>query len=374
MTTVLDYLSEAEDSRDPKKIIYPLPTLLFISICGVFSGAQCWEDIIVWAETKKDWLAKYVDMSCGIPSYSTIRRIFISLSSTYFGYLLKKNFWSNTEEVKSEDHIAIDGKTLRGSKCKSKDVRAIQMVSALSVENNIIIGEVKTDSKSNEIKAIPLLLALIELEGATVSIDAMGCNETIIQEILKRQANYVIGLKKNQPTLYSEVEKYCKDQTQGTALSNLVKDGMENSHGRQTRRRYFAIDATEKMKELGFSEMNTVIATETISSSTVDGSSKEVSAEWRYYVTNHDKTHPQLADYIRGHWLIESRHWLLDVHLNDDNDKKYDKYAAQNFAKVRRFLLDLVQSNPPEGKKRSIRSNLKRVGWDSDYIVKLLFS
>lgn len=244
----------------------------------------------------------------------------------------------------------------------------MQMVSALSVENNIVLGEVKTDCKSNEITAIPLLLALLDLEGATISIDAMGCNEKIINNILKGGANYVIGLKKNQPKLYAAVETYSLEQ--GTSLDNLIEDYFDDSHGRSVRRRYFAFDVTDEINSLGFSQMKTIIATETISGSPyTDG----VSAEWRYYITNHNKAQPKLAEYIRGHWAIESYHWLLDVHLNDDRDKKYEESAAENFAKTKRFLLDLVKSKPPEGKKRSVRSNLKRVGWDLDYLVTLLF-
>ncbi len=324
--------------------------------------------MVLWAETHKEWLAKYVDINAGIPSYSTIRRLFTLIKPSYWGQLINQNLLMHHPDIKAEDHIPIDGKTLRGSKCGAKDVRAIQMVSALSMENNIMLGEVKTDCKSNEITAIPLLLALLDLEGATVSIDAMGCNEGIIGKILDAGASYVIGLKKNQPKLHAAVEAY--SQSYGSALENLTEDYFDEGHGRLVRRRYFAFDVPDDIKALGFSEMKTVIATETISSTPY---TEGVTAEWRYYITNHDKAHVKLSDYVRGHWAIESRHWLLDVHLNDDKDKKYEENAAQNFAKTKRFLLDLVKSKPPEGKKRSVRSNLKRVGWDIDYLVKLLF-
>ena len=117
--------------------------------------------------------------------------------------------------------------------------------------------------------------------------------------------------------------------------------------------------------------MKTVIATETISTS---NNKQDVTSEWRYYITNHDRENSNLHSYIRNHWQVESLHWCLDVHLNDDRDKKYEENAAENFAKTKRFLLNLVKSIPPEGKKRSLRSNLKKVGWDSNYLVKLLFS
>lgn len=368
MSSVIDRLNQFNDPRDSKKVTHPLSTVLFISICAIFCGANGWEEIVLWAEIHEEWLSKYVDMSHGIPSYSTIRRIFMIVNPACWGQLIQTTVLSHHPDKKSEGLVPIDGKTLRGSKCEAKDVRAMQIVSAWSVENNIILGEVKTDSKSNEIKAIPLLLELLDLKGATVSIDAIGCNETIAGVILDKGADYLLGLKKNQPKLYEAVEDYTRDE--GGKLSNLVSDYFDDSHGRKVRRRYFVFDAPEEIRKLGLSEMKTVIATETISSSRYK---KDVSAEWRYYITSHDGANRQLPAFIRDHWQVESMHWLLDVHLNDDKDKRYEKNAAENFSKTKRFLLNMVKSKPPKGKKRSVRSNLLSVGWNMDYLVELLF-
>lgn len=244
----------------------------------------------------------------------------------------------------------------------------MQMVSAWSVENNIILGEVKTDSKSNEVTAIPLLLDLLDLEGARLSIDAIGCNEAIITLILEKDAHYLLDLKKNHPKCYEAVEAYAK--TTGITPSNLIADYFDDSHGRSVRRRYFAFDVPETITGLGLTAMSSIIATETIRSSKYK---EGVTSEWRFYVSDHDKTNKQLPSYVRDHWQVESMHWCLDVHLNDDKDKKYEKNVAENFAKTKRFLFNLVKSKPPKGKKRSMRLNLKRVGWDFDYLVQLLF-
>ena len=369
MSEVINLLSQFPDSRDQKKVIHPLATILFLSICAIFCGAEGWEDIPLWAELHRDWLSKYVDVSKGIPSFSTIRRVFMIVSPLCWGQLIQKTVLLHHPNKKIEDHVPIDGKSLRGSKCDAKDVRAIQMVHAWSVENNIILGEVKTDSKSNEITAIPLLLDLLELKGATVSIDAIGCNEKIIQAILGKEAHYLLGLKKNQPKLYEAVESYLQEQC--IQPSNLVNDYFDHGHGRSVRRRYFAVEAPDNIRKLGFSNMNTLIATETI---TTIKSTKEYTSEWRYYVTDHSHDQGNLDSYIRNHWQVESLHWCLDVHLNDDKNKKYDGNAAENFAKTKRFLLSLVKSKPPKGKKRSLRLNLKKVGWDLDYLVTLLFA
>jgi len=370
MSDVLELLNRFEDTRDAKKVKHPLPTILFISICAIFCGAEGWEDIVMWAQTHKRWLSKYVDVSEDIPSYSTIRRVFMMFSPHAWGKMIRQSVVDACSDSLEEDHVAIDGKTLRGSKCNAKEVRAMQMVSAWSVENNIILGEVKTDIKSNEVTAIPLLLDLLDLDGATVSIDAIGCNEKIISTTLGQGAHYVIGLKKNQPKLYEAVEKHIQSEVKAN-LDHLTKAYFDASHGRLVQRRYFVFDVPQAIASLGFTDMNTIIATETISSS---NHQNKLTSEWRYYFSDHDKTNNKLPDYIRGHWQVESMHWCLDVHLNDDKDKKYTKNAAENFAKTKRFLLNLVNTKPPTGKKRSLRSNLKLVGWNLDYLVRLLFA
>jgi predicted transposase YbfD/YdcC len=368
LSKVIDLLNQFKDPRDPKKISHPLATLLFIFICAIFSGAEGWEDMVLWGEANIDWLSKYVDMSNGMPSYSTLRRMFQLILPACWGNMIRESIDNFNPNKKAEDHVPIDGKSLRGSKCISKGVRAMQMVSAFSIENEIILGEVKTNSKSNEAIAIPLLLDLLDLEGSTISIDAIGCNKKIIAKILEKGSHYMIGLKKNQPKLFSAIESY--SQEHGIHAGNLIEDHFDDSHGRNVRRRYFSFEIPEQVKPLIFGEMKTVVASETISYSKYTGGS---SSEWRYYLTDHDKSRKNLDSYVRGHWQVESMHWCLDVHLNDDRDKKYDGNAAENYAKTKRFLFNLVKLKPPKGKKRSFRSNLKLVGWDLGYLTRLLF-
>ena len=368
MSEVIDLLSTIEDPRVADKIIYPLPTLLFISICAIFCGAESWDDIVVFAESRRDWLTKYVDLSRGIPCYSTFRRLFSTISPSVWGTLIEGTLGLVIKDRLPEDHIPIDGKTLKGSRCESKEIRAIQMVSAWSFSNKLVLADVTTDSKSNEIKAIPLLLELLELEGCTVSIDAMGCQTTIMESILSKGGHFVIGLKKNQPSLYNAVVDYSKEH--GEKPANLIEDAFDDSHGRNIRRRYFAFPLPKEAEPCSLPGIKTIVATETISS---EHNKPGTRAEWRYYVSSHEVANSKLASYVRNHWSIESEyHWELDVHLNDDADKKHDKMAATNFAKTKRLLLCLVKSKIPEGKKRSVRSRLKRVSWDLDYLLTLL--
>lgn len=369
MSNILSLLNKFEDHRDQSKIRYPLASILFISICAIFCGSEGWEDFPLWAETHKKWLAKYIDMSHGIPSYSTFRRIFMIVKPVSWGKLLQECAISTCIQ-EQEDQVAIDGKTMRGSGCQSKKIRPIQMVSAYSVVNSIILGEVAADKKSNEVKAIPLLLDLLELEGATITIDAIGCNKNIIQKIVDQGAHYVIGLKENQPKLYGAVVAHV--MSHGINSDCLIEDEFDETHGRCVRRRCFAIDLPEDIKKLGFHGMNTVIATETIASNRYD--KKAVQSNWRYHITDHGTEKVGLQKYVRNHWAIESMHWMLDVHMNDDNDRKYEKNAAENFAKTKRLLLNMVKKKPFGRKKLSVRSRLKRVGWDLDYLFDILFN
>ena len=368
MSEIIDLLSTIEDPRVADKIIYPLPTLLFISICAIFFGAESWDDIVVFSESRKEWLSKYVDVTRVVPCYSTFRRQFSTINPSVWSTLIEGTLGLVIKDRVPEDHIPIDGKTLKGSRCESKEIRAIQMVRASSFSNKLVLADVTTDSKSNEIKAIPLLLELLELEGCTVSIDAMGCQTTILESILSKGGEFVIGLKKNQPSLYNAVVDYSKEH--GEKPVNLIEDHFDDSHGRLVRRRYFAFPLPKEAEPFSLPGIKTIIATETISS---EKNKPGTTDEWRYYVSSHEFANNKLASYVRNHWSIESEyHWELDVHLHDDADKKHDKIAATNFAKTKRLLLCLVKSKLPEGKKRSVRSRLKRVGWDLDYLLTLL--
>ncbi len=369
MSEVLELLSTIKDPRDQEKIIYPLPTLLFIAICAIFCGAESWDDIVTFAESRKKWLMNHIDLDKGIPCYSTFRRVFAIISPTVWSTIIEGTLGLVIKERLPEDQIPIDGKTLKGTRCESKGIRAIQMVSAWSFANKLVLADVATNSKSNEIKAIPLLLELLELEGCTVSIDAMGCQTVILESIINKGGDFVIGLKKNQPSLYNAVISYSKEH--GENQGNLIEDYFDESHGRLVRRRYFAFPLPENAKPVALPGIKTIIATETISSEKNKPGSG--SAEWRYYVSSHDVDNIKLPSYVRNHWSIESEyHWELDVHLQDDADKKHDEVAAINFAKTKRLLLSLVKSKLPPGKKKSVRSRLKRAGWDLDYLLTLL--
>jgi predicted transposase YbfD/YdcC len=369
MADVIAHLASVHDPRDDQKVTYPLSTLLFVSICGIFCGASSWDDLVLFTETRQDWLHQYVDLSSGIPCASTFRRLFAIMDTNRWNELMTATLGVVLPQGHPEDQIAIDGKSLRGSRRPSRHQQALQRVSAWSLSNDLALAEITTESKSNEIQAIPLLLDLLDMEGCTVTLDAMGCQQAILEGIAARGGDFVVGLKKNHPKLHQAVVTYAQ-QYGAKDLSHLIADYFEDGHGRSVRRRYFAFELPDEAQSHALSGMRTIIATETIT--LYDHA--PTTNEWRYYATSHPPDHPSLSGYVRGHWAIEnSYHWHLDVHLHEDGDTKWAEKEAHNYAQTRRLLLNLVKQHPPrEKKKRSIRSRLKRVAWDPDYLLQLL--
>jgi predicted transposase YbfD/YdcC len=189
----------------------------------------------------------------------------------------------------------------------------------------------------------------------------------IAEKIRQEDGHYVLALKGNQGKFHEGVKSYMLEE--GTALSNLILDGIDDSHGRSVRRRYFATEVPKSLVSNGFKDLKTLIATETISQR---GAGSPVTAEWRYYITDHDRNNEKLAEYIRGHWGVENKlHWILDVHLNDDHDKKLDRNAADNFSRIKRLLLNLVRKNDADS-KLSVGRKLKKMLWDENYFTKII--
>jgi predicted transposase YbfD/YdcC len=358
------------DPRDQKKVVYSLSSIIFITLCAVLCGAESWSDVADFGEVKKEWLCDYVDLSTGIPSAWTFRRIFILLEPENLEWLLRTHAL-NIISGKQEDQIAIDGKALRGS--AGKGLRALQSVSAWSEKNNVVLAETAVEQKSNEITAIPAILDLLKLKGCTVSIDAMGCQRDIVEKIIEKEGDYVLGLKKNQPSLYEAVENHMQEQVidKEDCLKDFFENGhgrFENGHGRMTRRRYFScgLDHIEEAKN--WSSLRSAVAVETITAY----SNKPVQSEWRYYITSHNHSNEQLPNYVRKHWSIENKlHWVLDVNLGEDADKKIERNSAKAFASLKRIALNIVRTKDTKS-KRSLRRKFKRAGWDNNYLLNLL--
>lgn len=367
---ILKLINEIPDPRMEGKVVYKFSTIVFVVLCGILSGCESWSDIEDYCEAKREWLGRYVDLESGVPSEWTFRRVFTLLDPDRIESLLRANAKQIVENKSPSDQIAIDGKAIRGS--NRQDLKCLYSVSAWCHENGLVLGEIQADSKSNEITAIPLLLESLDLKTNTVTIDAAGCQKSIAEIIVNKKGDYVLGLKRNHPKLYKAVEEYIKKI--GESNENRLFDAFDDSHGRSVRRRAFGYDVSKLPETQDWIGAKTVVAVETISSKDNDPSYK-VSAEWRYYLSSHKCTDKSLPDYIRNHWGIENKlHWVLDVHLKEDNDQKAERKSARSFALLKRIALNIVRSNDLSPKKRSLRRKLKRSGWDNDYLLSLLLS
>jgi len=271
------------------------------------------------------------------------------------------------EDKKLSDQIAVDGKALRGS--KTLNSQCLHSVSAWCHENSLVLGEEQVASKSNEITAIPLLLKSLNLKNNTVTIDASGCQKNIVSQIIEQKGDYVLGLKRNHPKLYEAVEEHILQE--GESDENRLYDAFDNSHGRCVRRRYFGYDVSKLDEIKEWSSATTVVAVETISSKDNDPKHGS-SAEWRYFLTSHKSSDKRLPDYIRNHWSIENKlHWVLDVHMKEDNDQKSERNSARSFALLKRIVLNVVRTKDTTP-KRSLRRKLKHSAWDNNYLLKML--
>ncbi|HEV2601207.1 MAG TPA: ISAs1 family transposase [Candidatus Babeliales bacterium] len=364
---ILEMIEDISDPRMEGKVRHKLSTIIFVALCGVLCGCESWNDMRDYCKAKKNWLSQYVSLANGIPSGYTFRRVFTLLNPDSVEYLLRTHAAEIVNKGKASEQIAIDGKALRGS--KRLDIQCLHSVSAWCHENGLILAERQTESKSNEITAIPLLLESLDLKGNTVTIDAVGCQKSITKLITRKKGNYVLGFKSNHPKFYEAVKEHIKQYSE--SAQNRLYDAFDDSHGKSVRRRYFGYNISSLPEAKKWSEVQTVVAVETISSKNNDPSRK-VSAEWRYYLSNHQCTDKRLPHYIRNHWSIENRlHWVLDVHLKEDDDQKAERKSARSFSLLKRIALNIVRTKDTTPKK-SLRRKLKHSAWDDDYLLSML--
>ena len=357
--SIKDCFSGLTDPRDSNKR-HQLIDIIAIALCAVVCNADTWEEIEEFGQAKHEWFKTFLDLPHGIPSSDTFARVFASLDPVEF----REAFLRWTEAVKGQ--IAIDGKTVRHS--YGNDAPPIHMVSAWALENRMVLGQVKTNEKSNEITAIPELLQVLALEGRVVTIDAMGCQKAIAGKIAEKGADYVLGLKKNQGNLHADVELFFQDCL-SSGFGDVPYDycqTIDGNHGRIETRRYWATSDIEWLSDKPlWKNLRTIVMVER--ERNVNG---EVSVETGYYISSLGSEIKQLAKAVRGHWGIEnSLHWVLDIAFREDESRIRKDYAPENFAVLRHIALNLLKKEPSV---KSIKRKRLRAGWDNEYLVKIL--
>lgn len=359
------------DLTDPRrrKVIYPLINIVTIALCAVMCGADDFVSIALWARTKKKWLAKFMDLSAGIPSHDRFNAVLAAIKPAEFQQCLL-SWITALHEISDGQLVAVDGKTLRRSFDAASGKSAIHMVSAWATANLITLGQVVVDAKSNEITAIPKLLEMLELSGALVTIDAMGCQTEIAHTIVDAGADYVLAVKQNQPTLHNGIAEFFDEQLEDDfARVNVSRhETNERGHGRQETRHYFVCPVPDdlpdgerwrKLKAIGVAISDTVR----------DGKS---CSHVRYYILSRKLSGRKFAASARGHWSIENRlHWQLDVTFQEDQSRVRRGNADANFSLLRRATLSLLKNNHTE--KVGVKNKRLLAACSEEYLEQVLF-
>ena len=356
---------------DPRRgvPVYPLHNILFIAICAVICGADDFVAIAKFGRKRKEWLSKYLDLSAGIPSHDRFNAILARVRPEEFEKCLLE--WiTSLQDITDGQVVAIDGKTLRRSYDKASSKSAIHMVSAWATANHISLGQVVVDAKSNEITAIPKLLELIEISGALVTIDAMGCQTEIAAKVIDADADYCLAVKGNQPTLHNGVIEFFDDHLEDDFARHPVRrfETNEKAHGREDLRSYLICplpdslpdaERWKNLKAIGIAINNTV-------------RNGEMVVAIRYYILSKYISGKRFAEAVRDHWGIENNlHWQLDVTFGEDLSRIRKGQADTNFSTLRRTALSLLKRENTE--KVGIKNKRLAAAWDPDYLAQVLF-
>ena len=366
LETLKECFAELPDPRVVERTSHSLVDILFLTLCAVICGMDDWESIEVWGEVRLDWLRQFVPLENGIPSHDTIARVFAALDSKQFQASFLR--WMSSLCPSLEGQIvAIDGKTARGSHDRSIGKRAIHMVSAFVCGHGITLGQWKTEEKSNEITAIPELINVLDLKGATVTLDAMGCQKDIAQAIVDKEAHYVLGLKGNQGTLSQRVKDFF-DQTQWRNYEDFSNWGVrsqERGHGRIDTRRCVALPCDDWEDIEAWAGLKSVVMIESIRQT-----DNSVSSERRYYISSLEPDSKKLAHAIRSHWEVENRlHWCLDVTFGEDANRTRKDHAPENLNIMRKITMNILRLSPV---KRSIVKKRLRAALNNDYLAEIM--
>lgn len=350
------------DPRSHINRLHLLNDILLIGTVSVICGAETWKQMIQFAKSKESFFKKFLALPHGIPSEDTINRVFSSIDSLEFEQCFME--WiTSISTLTTGQVISIDGKTIRGAKYHGIK-SAIHMVSAWASENNLVLGQIKVDEKSNEITAIPKLLDILDIEYAVITIDAMGCQKEIAETIIDNNADYILAVKENQASLLENIQDeflFSKQLTKNTSI--------DGDHGRiETRVCSVITDFQHVAKDGEWKNLNAVIRIE--STREFKNSDKPTENAIRYYTSSCSLKSHEFQKAIRSHWATENKlHWVLDVGFNEDASRKRNKNAAQNYSILLKIALNLLKNEKTE--KQGIKGKRLKAGWDEQLSFKI---
>lgn len=357
--------SELKDPRVVGRCDHKLIDILTISILAVFGGADDWPEIELFGQRRESWLREFLELPNGIPSHDTFRRVFEALDRKQFAACLFQ--WTQALQAASGGKlIAVDGKTLRASGNRKTGISNLHLVTAWATETGLTLGQVACDDKSNEITAILELLALLDIEGCTITIDAIGCQRTIVEQIRAQKGNYILGLKGNQSKLQSDAQELVEHgiNTDFRGMKKTEVRMSEQGHGRKEHRTCLAIALPPNHPQRNqWKDLESIIA---VTTQRVIGDNE--SWETRYYISNLPPKAKPLAQAIRRHWSIEnSQHWVLDVAFQEDRRRQSERNGATNLAAVRRLTASLLRQEKTN--KRGVKNKRLGCALDTDYLL-----
>lgn len=363
----LDFFRQIPDHRIERRKAHQVEEILLVTFCGVITGCEGWDDIELYGKTKLDFLRKYLPFKSGVASDDTLRRFFRTLDPEKFESCFIN--WVKSFQIDLESKvIAIDGKTSRGS--FDGENRPLHLLNAFVSELGLSLGQLKVDSKSNEITAIPALLEMLDLAGSIVTIDAMGCQSAITEKISENKAEYVLALKGNQGALHEDVEMFFKRKL--PKMKRYTYKENSSGHGRIETRKCIAVDDIDwlRIRHPHWFNLKSIIEIE--SAREIKGI---VTKEKRYYISSLTADPQKILGVVRQHWGIENKlHWVLDVCFGEDQSRIRKGNAPRNIAIIKKTALNLFQIIKATRPRISLKRLIKLAGWDNDFLNEVLMA
>ncbi len=370
-TSLVEHFISLEDPRRPQGRRHNLLDIVAMTICAVVADAEGWDDVELFAQCKVQWFHRFLELPNGIPCSDTFARVFARIDPACFRDCFRA--WVNSiQQLTQGQVIAVDGKTLRRSHDRTAGKEAIHMVSAWASENSLVLGQTRTDAKSNEITAIPELLKLLDVSGCIVSIDAMGCQKEIAQTILERGADYLLAVKGNQGRLYDDVRDLFEGAEEAgyDGVPHDLTTTLNKGHGRIERRECRTTSDPACLEYLSTAgDWPGLRSVGMVRSERREGD--RVSVESRYYISSLESDAQRFLKATRSHWGIEnSVHWVLDMSFREDESRVRSGNAPENLATIRHAALNLLRQDRQS--KISIKAKRKLAAWDNNYLLSIL--
>jgi predicted transposase YbfD/YdcC len=363
--SIKKYFRPLKDPRVRKRTEHRLIDIIAIALCGVIANCDGWTDIIDFANNRITWFKRFLALPNGIPSHDTFERVFAKIDPAVFNRCCIA-WLREVSDLVGLGHLAIDGKTLRGS--ASSKLAPLHLVSAWATEANLSMGEVAVEGKSNEIKAIPELLKLLDLNGALVTIDAIGCQKAIAQQIVDKRGDYLLAVKANQEHLLEDIQATVTKALDGDLPKHQVATVTTTAegHGRKEERTYIVITNLEDIRDrklwAGLTSVGMCLRERTVNGKTTE--------EPHYFIASGRMGARKAAHAMRSHWSIENNlHWHLDVHLGEDRSRIQERNAARNFASMRKLALGVLRRHPAQ---KSIPRKRKIAAHNADFLAEIL--